>query len=364
MSLTKFTERPEVAARLKPFRVPPPRKINVPLLVPPRSAPPWRIGGAFDYLIRFEFSRRVPGAWNDHWVAESAASFAPLRLAALNDAASKFAGAHAEFDQKSLVQWVEYDPSLGFNNEHDSVTCLPTEERFEITIASKSIVSTFAVSPEMLFYLRRARAVTEAAREFLKGYCASKSPTERDRFDLAEHALRLAKLDLAVRATMVDPTFESTELEDAAELVALLTIVPFERLIDEQVMLLNPTFGDASRIVGGADADLIVGDMLVDFKTTKVAETDPRHLDQLLGYFLLACRATQAGEKIPTIRTAALYFARHAHLWTHDVSLWTQREDFAELATWFFEHAKEVFPKPKFKVKDKPGIAGSAGTRR
>jgi hypothetical protein len=50
---------------------------------------------------------------------------------------------------------------------------------------------------------------------------------------------------------------------------------------------LNPTF-PASLHVGGADGDLITGDMLVDFKTVSRDDHDIEAFDQILGNYLLA----------------------------------------------------------------------------
>src|SRR6266851_4039234 len=72
MSLTSFIQLPEVVARIKPFRPPPPRKINAPLKVPPRTKNWSLVGTAFDYLLRFEMKRRAPHAQDKPWVAEAA----------------------------------------------------------------------------------------------------------------------------------------------------------------------------------------------------------------------------------------------------------------------------------------------------
>lgn len=49
---------------------------------------------------------------------------------------------------------------------------------------------------------------------------------------------------------------------------------------------LNPTF-EGSKDIGGADADLILDDYLIDIKTTVNPRVDPQWLYQLLGYVLL-----------------------------------------------------------------------------
>jgi hypothetical protein len=62
----------------------------------------------------------------------------------------------------------------------------------------------------------------------------------------------------------------------------MLQIVPFDLLLDTKTVLVNPTFGESSLAVGGADADLIAGDLLVDFKVrTKGAMQIWRHVPEL-----------------------------------------------------------------------------------
>jgi hypothetical protein len=69
--------------------------------------------------------------------------------------------------------------------------------------------------------------------------------------------------------------------------------------------VLNPTFA-GSRLVGGADADIIVEGMLVEFKTSRQSRPLGReHLWQLLGYVLLDFEDTHR------IHMAGFDFARH-----------------------------------------------------
>lgn len=162
---------------------------------------------------------------------------------------------------------------------------------------------------------------------------------------MARHALRLGKLDFVFRSRRVEPdVFDDPAPEDVDDLVALLSVVPFDRLLQGEPVLLNPTFGDASYTVGGADADLICGDLLVDVKTTKKPEMDVGDLDALLGYLLLARRRRLADPSFPEVRRAALYFSRHGHLWELPASVWTGQPQFAEVEAWFFDHARDLGP--------------------
>jgi hypothetical protein len=107
--------------------------------------------------------------------------------------------------------------------------------------------------------------------------------------------------------------------------------------------LLNPRFGQTSDFVGGADIDLIAGDSLVDFKTTKQDAVEVGSVDQMLGYLLLARKQQTIDPTFPVINQLSFYFSRHGYLWSMPASNWTSRPEFAELEQWFFQRAAEVY---------------------
>jgi hypothetical protein len=168
-------------------------------------------------------------------------------------------------------------------------------------------------------------------------------PNRATQADLAAHAIRLAYLDVVIRAGRLDPSFEVADPADVEDLLALLAVVPFADLLHDKILHLNPTFGEASELVGGADTDLISGAMLVDFKTTKKNQIQPDHLDQLFGYLLLARHHRQTDPTFPEIKRLSLYFCRHGHLWSAGVTTWTDHPHFAEVEEWFLKRAKQMF---------------------
>jgi hypothetical protein len=107
-------------------------------------------------------------------------------------------------------------------------------------------------------------------------------------------------------------------------------------------LLLNPIFGDASRAVGGADADLIVGDMLVDIKTTKKGTIKREYLNQLLGYFMLARMEKAIDPTVPAINRIGLYYSRYGHLYSFEASAWTEHPSFPETERWFFAKIEKL----------------------
>ena len=113
----------------------------------------------------------------------------------------------------------------------------------------------------------------------------------------------------------------------------MLDLVPFEQLLHDKIVLLNPTFGEVSKWVG-CDGDLISGDLLVDFKTTiKNRDAAKRSGPTSWLLFAVALRAA-SNPTFPEIKRAGLYFARHGHLWVIDVATWTNLPEFAEIEQW------------------------------
>jgi hypothetical protein len=184
---------------------------------------------------------------------------------------------------------------------------------------------------------------------------------------MASHALRLARLDLSERTgagviTQDETIFQEPSAAQVDELVALLSIVPFNDLeLNREPLILNPGFGKSSNQIGGADADLLLGDLLIDLKTTKKDSIDVRWLDQLLGYFLLARNERKHRRTFPEIKRLGFYFARRAFLWVQPVSGWVDHPKFAETEEWF--HATALERPPSLSISPDRNDAEPAGSK-
>lgn len=97
---------------------------------------------------------------------------------------------------------------------------------------------------------------------------------------------------------------------------------------------LNPSFGSASSLVGGADADIIIDDFLIDIKVTKMGKVSRNHFNQLITYYLLDRIEKEATGKSFGIKRAGNYFARHGCLTCIPIEQLTTIE--------FFNHAIQV----------------------
>lgn len=155
---------------------------------------------------------------------------------------------------------------------------------------------------------RAARVVQAARAESKAGWCTD---TKKRHASIATHASKLAQLDQVWRADY-PPTFgeqdgvaESAIVAEVEQLMAIAK--PAWALAARSPLLLNPTFGAASALVGGADADLIAGDMLLEIKTTQQGVIERDHMRQLIGYVALA-----ASSEDEPVRLAAVgvYFPR------------------------------------------------------
>jgi hypothetical protein len=291
MSLTAFVEMPEVRAKIRPLHPRVSLEVPVPLKVKPRSSRYTLIGTAFDYLLRFELQRRAPHAVAGRWVAESA-------------------------------------PDLIYS-EYNNGTTLSL-------VLSPDVSSS---PPEEV--RKRAEKIIAEAKTAVANYLESGAPVLLP--NLAAHAIRLAKLDSVRRALVLEPQFEEVNAEDVQDLLDMLAIVPFDSLLHEETLILNPTFGDSSILVGGADADLISGDMLVEFKTTKQGKVKLGHLDQLFGYYLLARNQKRIDSTFPAINKVGVYFCRHGYLWILNTIAWTENPQFPEIERWFLKYAEKVY---------------------
>ncbi|MBU1429112.1 hypothetical protein KKF91_01000 [Myxococcota bacterium] len=124
----------------------------------------------------------------------------------------------------------------------------------------------------------------------------------------------LAGVDILQRAPSYAGAALMRPLEDAdvLDLQALYRIVPWKRFQPTTVLHLNPTFREGSLAVGGADADLIVDDCLIEIKTTKTSKIELSHLRQLVGYALLANQfgVDEKGGQSVTIRRLGVYLSR------------------------------------------------------
>lgn len=204
-----------------------------------------------------------------------------------------------------------------------------------------------------------AAEIVAIARVECDAYVTSKFPSLEARAAVAAHAIRLAKVDAVLRAGYVDPKMNSVDPRDVEDILRLLEVVPYEKLGDPAVVWLNPTFGEYSRLVKGADCDLISGNRLIEIKVTKADGIDLDYLRQLVSYLILARGARRDDAAFPAIEAFGIYFARHGYLWTIPAESVVTNPSFSEVEAWYLAHAAETFG-----VQPPVGTMRGGGTNR
>jgi hypothetical protein len=165
--------------------------------------------------------------------------------------------------------------------------------------------------------------------------------------ELCAAAIGLARLDAVFRSGRGRAEIGVPPLpQDLADLRALLAAVPASLTRPLDRCLLNPTFGEASRAVGGADADLVLDDMLVDVKTTKNFKLERMAFDQLIGYFLLATLGGMDADPEPSraITQVAIYFARYGCLVAWPLERLVPDGALQAAAAWLRDHLSTLPP--------------------
>lgn len=225
------------------------------------------IGMAFDYLLRFELERRYRKSTHaGNWAAEHGLSHFRRRSNSPSDGKkSKIDLIYEEFDRCKQVHR-EYINSA--NPKVDAIidTC---------------------------FFLSRLEAVYRTAG--LTIHYVSLLPENKD---------------------------------DREELRQLMQCCSWGLFRPKTKIILNPHFGKASTLVGGADADLIIDDMLIDVKVVKDPKVTRLIYNQLIGYYLLYLIGGINGHKKVKLRKLGIFFARHNVLWTVDVDEVGNRKSF------------------------------------
>ena len=196
---------------------------------------------------------------------------------------------------------------------------------------------------DILFYPRKfKKLVKEANAEYnkylLKGVIGS---------SLLRSVLCLAQLEVFYRRDVDDSYFAKVgkvDQKDFQDLRRLISLVESKVFRAKKACVLNPTFGPASELVGGADSDLVIDDTLIDIKTTKHFKVKREHFDQLVGYYILfRIGGIEGLRKTHSIKRLGIYFSRHGYLWSFKVSDVVREKSFSKFVAWFNKRARQEF---------------------
>jgi hypothetical protein len=189
---------------------------------------------------------------------------------------------------------------------------------------------------------RDFKVCNAALKEAEEAYNAYKKTKKLDDKTL-KGALLLAQLDPIFRAGIVDPNIGTIEKLDIQDMRNLINLAKLDVFKAKKVCFLNPTFGEGSVLVGGADADLIIDDIIIDIKTVKDFKLDKRYYNQLIGYYILSKIGGINGQKKKfDINNLAIYYSRYATFVNFKISNIMKGVDEAKFTSWFRKTAESV----------------------
>lgn len=176
---------------------------------------------------------------------------------------------------------------------------------------------------------------------------------------LVESALDLARIDTIYRAGAPPTNLGEYDDRDIVDCIRLIEILADSDALDGETVHLNPAFGLASALVGGADADLVLDGTLVDVKTTGKSTFKIDYWRQLVGYLTLADIHNRLFEfgiydqlglegdsdirPLPEIDRFGVYFSRHGDLVTLPTRTIYEAEEYPHFRSTFIETALNTY---------------------
>jgi len=282
MSLRTFLDNKDVRARFSEEFPKPKFGLKKQILAPPVTKHYSLIGTAFDYLMRFFIKRLNPKATTQEWVAESS---------------------------------IETMKKLGF-----------------------AFDSQRKLTPINSNLLEKADGMLSQAKIAYSDY--TKSGKMND--EVIKCTIVLAQLDTYFRAGIINEDFGVVDEGDVTDLRKLISIVNPDSFKAKELCLLNPTFGEASDLIGGADADLVIDNLLIDIKTTTQLEFKREHFNEIMGYYTLYKLGGIPDAPIePKIENLGIYYSRYGELYTFPVAVVIQASKFPSFAEWFKKRANQ-----------------------
>lgn len=153
---------------------------------------------------------------------------------------------------------------------------------------------------------------------------------------LIKSCIKMGHLDHFYRSQRIDSNFLSVDERDVEDVRDLYSLLDEEKFSSQEEVVLNPEFGDASKIVGGADSDLFLDDALIEIKTSKNFSLRRDHFNQLIGYYILfRIGGIDSSVGKSQINQLGVYFSRYGYLVKFKIEDIAEEETFGDFENWF-----------------------------
>ena len=160
--------------------------------------------------------------------------------------------------------------------------------------------------------------------------------------DLIKETLRMSYIDPYYRSGFgAEYIGANADYEDVTEIKKQIELLNLDAFTAKHICLLNPTFGEASSLVGGADADFLVDNKLIDIKTTKKLALSLNDFCQIIGYYVLHEISGINGNKKIEINQVGIYYSRYAYLFLFNVHDIIDKEELNLFVKWFINRLEK-----------------------
>ena len=155
--------------------------------------------------------------------------------------------------------------------------------------------------------------------------------------ELIRQTLRMSYIDIVYRELTADmedigKDADKADIEDIEKQFSLIDEKLFR---SEEICLLNPEFGEATRLVHGADADFLIDKKLIDIKTTKNLELKLKDFCQVIGYLMLHRISGIDERKDIEINQLGIYYSRYSYLFLFDIKDLIDDDSLQIFTEWF-----------------------------
>ena len=138
--------------------------------------------------------------------------------------------------------------------------------------------------------------------------------------ELIRQTLRMSYIDTVYRAaTGMQDIGKDADKADIEDIKKQFSLIDEKLFRSEEICLLNPEFGEATRLVQGADADFLIDKKLIDIKTTKNLQLKLKDFCQMIGYLILHRIGGIDERKDIEIDQLGIYYSRYGYLFLFDI---------------------------------------------
>lgn len=159
--------------------------------------------------------------------------------------------------------------------------------------------------------------------------------------ELLQSALLLGKLDAVMRAGYIHDGWSAINHQDIQDLQNLVSLLKPDFFKSSGKIILNPTWTEAAQLVRAADGDLILDDLLVDFKTVKELKLELRVFHQLMCYYILSVIQRKQEEDAIELKRLGIFFSRFGMLYEFNVRDVVNFDTFPNFLDWFIARAQQ-----------------------